>query len=530
MASKVTTIADTVGGTAVFTMGARADSLTQKLHGRLDDLRVYHRAMYGSEVSAIRHGMEALAANASSTSSTGYSNRLQSDGTYVYQYDNEGNLVRKSASYPIRETTFDWDHRNRLSWVTQYGPLETVQLRLNDSGATDVEDAIHTVEAGNFYGEASVVTVPSGLELPTGQTDALQLDGSGDYVSLGLQDELVVGTSDFSVSAWFYAANTSGLQTIVSQGLAYLDGYALSVTSTGNLEFRLRDGSASQTVTIVPGVSLAGDWHHVLISVDRDGDIVPYLDGVELTSQIVATQVGGYIDGSTMFPFTVGALAGMSEFEGYLGDVRLFHEALDASWAATVAAYATSTYALLSQTQQTYDHANRWIATEVDADGAGPGGWEKTYFVYDGQQIALQLNESGETTHRYLWGSAVDQLLADEQVSSPTQAGEVYWPLTDHLGTVRDLASFDPVSGTAVEVHRNYDSFGNLVSETNPNEIDHLFGFTGRPLDQSTGLQNNLHRWYDPGAGRWISEDPIGFAAGDANLYRYVGNSTDELD
>ncbi len=24
--------------------------------------------------------------------------------------------------------------------------------------------------------------------------------------------------------------------------------------------------------------------------------------------------------------------------------------------------------------------------------------------------------------------------------------------------------------------------------------------------------------------GRWLSQDPIGFAAGDANLYRYVGN------
>jgi hypothetical protein len=33
-----------------------------------------------------------------------------------------------------------------------------------------------------------------------------------------------------------------------------------------------------------------------------------------------------------------------------------------------------------------------------------------------------------------------------------------------------------------------------------------------------------LHRWYAPGTGRWLSEDPIGFAAGDANLYRYVGN------
>lgn len=34
----------------------------------------------------------------------------------------------------------------------------------------------------------------------------------------------------------------------------------------------------------------------------------------------------------------------------------------------------------------------------------------------------------------------------------------------------------------------------------------------------------NLNRWYDPKVGRWISKDPIGFAAGDANLYRYVGN------
>jgi hypothetical protein len=29
---------------------------------------------------------------------------------------------------------------------------------------------------------------------------------------------------------------------------------------------------------------------------------------------------------------------------------------------------------------------------------------------------------------------------------------------------------------------------------------------------------------YDPNVGRWISEDPIGFQAGDANLYRFVWN------
>ncbi len=44
-------------------------------------------------------------------------------------------------------------------------------------------------------------------------------------------------------------------------------------------------------------------------------------------------------------------------------------------------------------------------------------------------------------------------------------------------------------------------------------------------FDDATDLQNNLNRWYDATVGRWISEDPIGFAAGDGNFYRYVGNS-----
>jgi RHS repeat-associated protein len=45
-----------------------------------------------------------------------------------------------------------------------------------------------------------------------------------------------------------------------------------------------------------------------------------------------------------------------------------------------------------------------------------------------------------------------------------------------------------------------------------------------RFFDKTTGLQNNLNRWYDASVGRWLSEDPIGFTAGDVNLYRYVGN------
>ncbi len=41
----------------------------------------------------------------------------------------------------------------------------------------------------------------------------------------------------------------------------------------------------------------------------------------------------------------------------------------------------------------------------------------------------------------------------------------------------------------------------------------------------------NQSRWFDPSVGKWLSEDPSGLAAGDANLYRYCGNApTDGID
>ena len=83
------------------------------------------------------------------------------------------------------------------------------------------------------------------------------------------------------------------------------------------------------------------------------------------------------------------------------------------------------------------------------------------------------------------------------------------WPLTDHLGTVRDLADS---TGTVVN-HIRYDSFGNVTGETNT-AVDHLFGFTGREHDDESGLAYFRARYYDPVIGRFISEDPIGFAGG----------------
>jgi RHS repeat-associated protein len=118
----------------------------------------------------------------------------------------------------------------------------------------------------------------------------------------------------------------------------------------------------------------------------------------------------------------------------------------------------------------------------------------------------------------------VDQILADEQVATGSP-NDVRWPVTDWQGTVRDVATYNAATNvTTIANHKVYEAFGKVYSESGPT-VDTIFGYTGRYFDDDTGLQWNLNRWYDPNVGRWISEDPADFEAGDPNLYRYVRNS-----
>jgi RHS repeat-associated protein len=71
--------------------------------------------------------------------------------------------------------------------------------------------------------------------------------------------------------------------------------------------------------------------------------------------------------------------------------------------------------------------------------------------------------------------------------------------------------------------------WGQILNDTNISYRGR-YGWTGRDEDAQTGLQYNRARWYDPVTGRWISQDPLGFDAGDSNLYRYVNNRPNVTD
>ena len=101
-----------------------------------------------------------------------------------------------------------------------------------------------------------------------------------------------------------------------------------------------------------------------------------------------------------------------------------------------------------------------------------------------------------------------------------SSGGTTAWYLTDKLGSVRDIAS----SAGAVIDHVVYDTYGNIVTETNSANGDR-FKYIGMEYDAAIGLYYDHARFYDPAAARFIKQDPLGMAAGDPNLYRYVGNS-----
>jgi RHS repeat-associated protein len=78
--------------------------------------------------------------------------------------------------------------------------------------------------------------------------------------------------------------------------------------------------------------------------------------------------------------------------------------------------------------------------------------------------------------------------------------------------------------------HLSYGSFGDILSESSPANGD-KFKFDGMQYDDALGIYYVNARWYDQASGKFVSKDPMGFGAGDADLSRFAGNDpTDVVD
>ena len=140
---------------------------------------------------------------------------------------------------------------------------------------------------------------------------------------------------------------------------------------------------------------------------------------------------------------------------------------------------------------------------------SGPLG--TTNYLYDGDNLAEELDGSGNLKARYTQTQNIDEFVAESRLGTT-----IYYD----ADAVSSSTSLSNTSGTLATTY-TYDSFGNVTPSgttiTNP------FQYADREFDTETGLYYFRARYYDPRIGRFVSEDPIGLAGG-INSYRYVSN------
>ena len=152
-----------------------------------------------------------------------------------------------------------------------------------------------------------------------------------------------------------------------------------------------------------------------------------------------------------------------------------------------------------------------------------------TLIAYDGWKPILEWDEWGNFKAWNVYGAGPDEILYRRDATR----GDMRYHL-DRMGNVAFLLDAD---GDGIEKY-TYDAFGKPTvtdwNGENPRPYSRYgnpFMFTGREYFPGLGIYDFRTRFYHPGLGRFLQSDPIGFAAGDANLFRYCGgdpvNSTD---
>jgi RHS repeat-associated protein len=154
-----------------------------------------------------------------------------------------------------------------------------------------------------------------------------------------------------------------------------------------------------------------------------------------------------------------------------------------------------------------------------NADGQRVGKTDQggpVNYVWDGQNVLIEANASNaiEAVH------TLEPAYYGNQVSQRRSGVTSYYHFDAHGSTI-DLTG---AAGTATDSYL-YRAFGDLVTSSGTTVNPYQYGGRKGYIYDSDLFNFQVRaRRYDPDMGRWWSRDPIGFAGGDANLYRYVGN------
>ncbi|MBY0516991.1 MAG: RHS repeat-associated core domain-containing protein, partial [Bacteriovoracaceae bacterium] len=170
-----------------------------------------------------------------------------------------------------------------------------------------------------------------------------------------------------------------------------------------------------------------------------------------------------------------------------------------------------------------YDASGRRIERDV-VNHLVPAKSYTHKFIYDKEHIVAILDASNQVLAAFVFDEGIDEPVA--MVTDYNQDGKmnVLTYVRDRQNSVKMIAN--EKKEIIQEVY--YSAYGEtqiVNAGIEKTKLINPFYYTSRELEPELGIYYYRARYYDPSTGRFISEDPIGFAGGDYNLYRYVGNN-----
>ena len=150
---------------------------------------------------------------------------------------------------------------------------------------------------------------------------------------------------------------------------------------------------------------------------------------------------------------------------------------------------------------------------------------KRTHFVWDGTRLLQEYTYKGSYTYLYTDQDSYEPLA---QVFDNAKDGKQYLAYfhTDQIGIPKEMT----------DIHGNllwygeYTAWGRLKKDERVYRNAHQpFRLQNQYYDEETGLHYNLMRYYEPEAGRFVNQDPIGLLGG-INLYQFSPNVQTWID
>jgi RHS repeat-associated protein len=411
----------------------------------------------------------------------------------TYTYDNNGNVAtvtdRKS-----QVTTYTYDPLNRKTKATYQDSTSTNYTYDAGNRVTQVQEK----DAGGTV-TTTITRTYDGLDR---LTEEVTPQGQLDYVydAANRRTSMTVAGQ----TAVTYTYDNANRLTQVQQGTSTVTmGYddadrrtSLTLPNGNSITYAYDAASQLTSLTYKQGSTVIGDLSYTY---DAAGN---------------RTKVGGALSRVTIPPALSTVSYNANNQQTAFGTNTETYD-LNGNLSTVTDSSGTATYTWNVRNQLIGISATGFAASfTYDSFGRRTGRTVQgvvTNFVYDGLN-PVQEKAGATVTANLLTGRGIDEFFQrTDGVGTSTL-------LPDALGSTVALGDN---TGT-LQTQYTYEPFG--YATTSGTASTSTYKYTGRE-DDGTGLDYYRARYYHPRLQRFITEDPIGFAGGDINLYGYVGNN-----